>query len=221
MAHAKKGTIWISATLYTLIVIVAIVLVLTAILPLIEKMKERAVFTKTKDDLLNIDNTIVGVATEGPGSQRVLPLQVQDGFMKVEDGELYWEMLTTSDVVSPRTKLEIGHLYIESNADVNAYVVGTKTIINNSRLYVEFDNNATNINNVITVMKNENGNSLPGSFDFKINGNSLPAVQSTSIDNEGTKLGSATFIAKINSTLKIKFTLEGGADYLAVNADTD
>jgi hypothetical protein len=202
-------------------VIVAIVLVLTAILPLIEKMKERAVFTKARSDLLDIDQNVIGVATEGPGSQRVLPLQLQEGFLKVENGELYWEMLTESEVVEPRTKIEVGHLYIESNADVNAIIQGNNTMINNSRLHVVFDNTATDINNIIVEMKNEVGNSIAGGFSFKINNNTLPPVASTSLENEGTNLVSATFIAKINSTLKIKFSLEGGQDFIAVNADMD
>ena len=57
MIHAKmkKAQIWISAVLYTLIIVVAIVIVLSAVVPLINKMKDRAIFQKVKNELLNLD----------------------------------------------------------------------------------------------------------------------------------------------------------------------
>lgn len=222
LAAAKKASIWISATLYTLILIVAIVLVLTAVLPLIEKMKEKSLFTKANNDMLDLDQNIIGVSSEGPGSQRVLPIQLQDGLLKVSNGMIYWEMLSKSDVIEPRTKISVGHLFIESNADVNATVSGNKTILENTKTKVEFDNTASNVDNIISKITNDDGNSITGGFSFKINSNLLPSVSSVSLEpGQGTNFGSATVVAKINSTLKIRFTLEGGADFLTINADAD
>ena len=222
MAAARKASIWVSATLYTLIVIAAIILVLSAIIPLIQKMQEKSLFTKANNDMLDIDQNIVGVGSEGPGSQRVVPIQLQDGLLKVSSGQIYWELLSKSKVVEPRTAISAGHLFIESNADVNASISGNTTILNNPRISIEFDNTATDINNIIKKITNADGSYISGGFSFKINNNNIPAVSSAVLEpGEGISLGSATFVAKINSTLKIMFTLEGGADYLTINADTD
>ena len=101
-----------------LIVVVAIVIVLSAIVPLIEKMKDRATFQRVKNELANIDADIVEVASEGLGSQRTIPLEIQSGMFKVAGGKLFWEMQSEAKLIEPRTSLRLGNQFVSSNADV-------------------------------------------------------------------------------------------------------
>ena len=227
MVHVKmrKAQIWISAVLYTLIIVVAIVIVLSAIVPLINKMKDRAIFQKVKNELTNLDVNIVDVASEGKGSQRTMPIEIQEGTLKIANGKMFWEIRSEAKLLEPRTSLRIGNLFLSSNADVNATVVGSTIILNNSRINVEFNKSATNISKIITRMSMGTINlpNLPGGLTFKLDGNEFPSITSTElIPGEGTNFGRVTVVAHTsNTSIDVEFTLEGGADFLIMNIDID
>jgi type II secretory pathway pseudopilin PulG len=221
----KKAQIWISATLYTLIIVVAIVIVLTAVVPLINKMKDRAVFQKVKTDLLNLDAYILAVSSEGQGSQRIVPLEVQEGLLKTENGQVFWELQSEAKILEPRTSLNIGNLFLSSNADVNASVSGSIIRLENSRIAVEFNASATNISKMVAKMSISSANlpNLPGGMKFKIDGAEFPSVSSVElIPGQGTNFGRATVVVHTaDPELDVEFTLEGGADFLITNVDID
>jgi len=54
----KKGQIWISAVLYIALGVVAISIVLSAGVPLINKIKDKNTIVQTKDILFAVDNII-------------------------------------------------------------------------------------------------------------------------------------------------------------------
>ena len=101
---AKNGQIWISAVLYIALGVVAITIVLSAGVPIINKLKDKNVIVQTKNILLSLDNTIREVRDEGPGSRRVInPFVIKSGslFIKPEenkpnDNMIVWDMKTSA-----------------------------------------------------------------------------------------------------------------------------
>lgn len=225
MLKTRKAQIWISAVLYTLIVVVAIVIVLSAIVPLINKMKDRAVFQKVKNEFINLDIDISEVAGEGLGSQRTIPIDIQNGMLKVTGGKIFWEMQSEAKLLEPRTSLRLGNLFVSSNADVNASISGDTVILNNSRLHVEFNRSANNISQIITRMNMDGTDlpNLPGGLSFKLDGAEFPSITSTDlVPGEGNNFGRATFVAHTSDTaIDVEFTLEGSSDFLITNVDID
>jgi hypothetical protein len=225
MKHSKKSEIWISATLYALIMVVTLVIVVSAVVPLITKMKDRAVFQKVKTEMTSLDEQISNVASEGAGSQRTVPIEVQEGMLKVSNGELYWELNSEAKLLEPRTSLRMGNVFFSSNADVNASVSGNTATLKNSRIEVKFDMAASDINNMITQMKigSASLSGLPGGITFKLDGNSFPSITSAElVPGQGINFGRATIVAHTsNASVDIEFTLEGGADFLTTNVDVN
>lgn len=110
----KKGFVWISAVLYIALGVLAISLVLSAGLPLINKMKDRNTILQTKDILYTIDKNIGWVSGEGIGSKRFLdPLIIKDGKLVILDNtftgagssnlygrnKIIWEMKTNAKIM--------------------------------------------------------------------------------------------------------------------------
>ena len=76
MRSNKKGVIWVSTVIYVMIAIVVMVIVLEAGLPLIKGITEKSAFNKIRDTLVLLDKQIQQVASEGQGSQRVIPIEI-------------------------------------------------------------------------------------------------------------------------------------------------
>lgn len=109
----KKGFVWISAVLYIALGIVAISLVMTAGLPLINKMKDRNTILQTKELMHTIDKNIQQVRSEGVGSRRYLePVIIKGGKLFIDDFEnrIWWEI---------KTKAKIMEACKESDTDKN------------------------------------------------------------------------------------------------------
>jgi len=97
-----KGQIWISAVLYIAIGVVAISLILSAGLPLINKMRDRNTVMQTKELLHTFDEAIRQVASEGIGSQRVLdPVIIRGGKLSIENDKIKWQMDTETQMMEP------------------------------------------------------------------------------------------------------------------------
>jgi len=123
-----KGQIWISAVLYIAIGIIIISLLLTAAVPMINKMKDRNTVANTKDVLFDIDDTIKTVAKEGPGSQRELtPLSIKAGELLIDkDNErIAWRLNTNAIVSEPDTLIQEGVLTLltQSTPIVDHYII--------------------------------------------------------------------------------------------------
>ena len=70
----RRAQIWVSAILYILITVVAVIIILEAGNPIVNGLRDRTAFSKTKDAMQVLDQYIMDVAEGGPGSQRVVPL---------------------------------------------------------------------------------------------------------------------------------------------------
>ncbi len=241
----KRGQLWISAILYILVVVVALTLILSVGVPLINEMREKISFTRAKDTMLNLDQYIVDIASEGEGSQRVVPVEITAGKLKIENNKLVWELDTGADIVSSRSKIDIGNLVITSNANVEArsythngqngsFIVQTELgktddkagdifLVNFTKYGSENNWTYLNTSSLINYIQFKN-NTIDGTFSFSINSNSSSAFGNgyTKIVPSGnnTNLGRVKYIAHINSSYAsydLEFTLESYADFLTIN----
>lgn len=85
----KKGDVWVSAVLYFGLGIVVLTLILSVGMPVVNRLRDKNIATQTKDVFSSLDSNIREVARGGPGTQRILQLQMQKGEMKVYDQRVH------------------------------------------------------------------------------------------------------------------------------------
>ena len=223
----KKGAIWVSAVIYVLIGVVVLTVVIEAGVPLIKKLQERSDVNRARNTFTAIDQQIQEVAKEGQGSQRVVPLEISEGTVRVEDNKLRWKIETTSKIIEPKTRVELGNLVIASDVDVSAAEHASSFIIQNSKILVNFtklgsQSNQTTVNtsalmNYVTFK--DTGASTTGTFTFFINQNSSSTTGTgyTELLQSGTGLASATLKTHVNSTIydyDLLLSLDSKADFI-------
>lgn len=231
--NSKNAEVWVSAILYILIITLVIVLILKTAVPIIEKMKDRSSFNKAKESMLTIDKTISEVANEGEGSQRIVPVDVKDGKIIINNNEISWEIETKTEVLDERSSVDFGNLKISSNANVkaleteNSYIMQTTIdgdIFNVSvkKIGLESNYSAINTTSIIESVYYD-GQLLDGEFNFLVNGD-----EDSSEGNGYTKmipagnntgLGRAKVLAHVNNSdyeYDLELTLESYADFLTV-----
>ncbi|MBN1502987.1 hypothetical protein JW930_05575 [Candidatus Woesearchaeota archaeon] len=227
----KKGQVWVSAILYTLVAAMAIVIILQTGIPILSRFKDQATFTKTKDVMLNLDKHITEIAREGEGSQRVVTIDITDGKLIVDNNQIVWELETKNKLIDPRTSQIEGNLIITSNANVqtietdNDFIMQTQ--IKNDTFSVNIskigsrnnwmDINTSSLLNYISF----NDNMMNGTFNFSLNydpsstsGNGYTEMIPS---GNNSNLGKAKVVAHINSSFaeyELEFVLESYADFL-------
>lgn len=226
----SKSQVWISAILYMLIAATAMALIIQAGLPIIANMKDRSVYSRTEDMLISLDKHISDVASEGEGSQRVIPIELREGEMTIQNGKLEWEFETETKIFEPKSRINIGNLVITTNAGVNAYAYENNYILSNKYIAVNITRAGTtdswteiNTSRLINYMEFLNtSKKTNGTFSFMI-GNDVTSTYGngfTWIKETGTNLGFATVVATINTTnysYDLELTLESEADFIRVN----
>lgn len=80
----KKGDIWVSAVIYFGLGIVIISILLAAGLPVINKLRDRNIIIQTKQVMTELDQNVREVVKEGPGSQRVVTVNIKKGLMRID-----------------------------------------------------------------------------------------------------------------------------------------
>lgn len=86
----KKGDIWISAVLYFGLGIVVITILLSAGLPVINKLRDKNIAVQTKNSFQVLDTNIREVIKGGPGTQRVLDLELKKGQFLISENKVKW-----------------------------------------------------------------------------------------------------------------------------------
>lgn len=235
----KKSQVWISAVLYILVSVFIMVLVLEALTPLLDNMKDKSVYIRMKDAFLSINQQVREVGLEGKGSQRIIPIEVSKGSLLVAENALRWEMDTQADILEPRTQIELGNVLVTSNAEVAASVYNDSFILENSKVKINFskfgsENNYSNFTSdeIINYIYYKTADSeieiaSPSNrlFKFYINGEDSSTAYTgySEIGKIGKYLGySAVTVHVKNSTAdkeyNLVFTLDSEADYLLVEA---
>ncbi len=243
----KKAQVWISAVLYVLVIVAIIVIVIEAMTPVIEDLKDKAIYNRVRETFLSINEYIRDVSNEGQGSQRTIPVEVQKGTLNIEDNQLRWNLETGASILEPRTQVELGNLIIVANGDVDAYRTNRSTfILRNSNVFFEFykygsENNFVNQTNSSGSIISYTGSSIikrtvflkgqrqvnvTPSYSFFVPPDTGNTVVNgyTILPRKGFDLGEASVIAHINSSnyeYNLILTLESQADYLQVKLEED
>ena len=234
MKQNKKSQIWISVIIYTLVAVLALVLILNTGIPILTEMKDRAVFNKIKDVMLDLDRHITEIANQGEGSQATVSFEIRDGEILFLDNQLIWELETKSKIVSPRTKTVLGNLIISSNANVRTYELSDSymmnTTIEDDSFSVKINKKGTssswtyyNTSEIIDYIQYKDYQIDGNKFNFNLNNNISSAAGTGYIEmipnGNNTNLGRAKVVAHMNSTFAtydLEFTLESYSDFLTV-----
>jgi len=124
-----KGQLWISAVLYIALGVVIITLILAAGLPLINKMRDRNTILQTKEMLLQVDENIRAVISEGPGSKRYLsPIEIGKGELYIDKegtSNVTWIVRTNNKMMEPNILFREGYIefFLQESLVENEYVV--------------------------------------------------------------------------------------------------
>ena len=227
----KKAQIWISLVIYVLIATTVLILVLQAGLPLLNNMKEKALFSRTRDVMVGLDEQIREVASEGIGSQRVIPINVREGQVSVKDNQLTWDITTQNKILESGTRQEYGNIVVTANTDVSAKTVGDYFILENSYLIVNLSKIGSEENSesldtswvIQSITLKETDSVVTEPFTFEINDEPDTRVGTgyTELLEEGNNLGFATVVVHMQSDANydydLELTLESYADFIAID----
>ncbi|PIN86985.1 hypothetical protein COV19_02215 [Candidatus Woesearchaeota archaeon CG10_big_fil_rev_8_21_14_0_10_44_13] len=229
--HNKKSQIWESAVLYVLMTAIIMVIVLEAGVPILQEMRDKAVFIQTRDNFISLNQHIEDVSNAGPGSQRLVPIQIKKGYLKIDNEKIKWYMDTKADVIEPMSKISTGNVKMASDSDVDAYESGNYLIIENFYAQAGFNKignessfgNITSTN-ILDYMKFKGTGSVAnGTFTLQIDGTSFEGNGYTKIDEEGYDKDRAVVRAFINTTsganYTVTFTMYGDTDFMTVNIE--
>ncbi|MEM4337121.1 MAG: hypothetical protein QXG86_03900, partial [Candidatus Woesearchaeota archaeon] len=225
----KKGALWISAVLYILITALIMVIVLEALTPVVENLKDKSTFIRMRDTFLGLNQYIKEVSIEGQGSQRVVPIEIQKGELSVKNNQIKWDMPTDASILEPRSSVELGNLIIVANGDVDAYEDNGTFVLTNTNTFFRFNkfgspSNFSNFtsNRIINQTAYKKGTSLINistDFDFYITEEDKNFFGYSILPKQGSGLGEAKVIVHVNSSAHeydLVFILESNADYLIV-----
>lgn len=81
----KRGSVWISAVLYFGLGIVVISILLAAGMPVINKLRDKNVVIQSKEVMHTLDQNIREVIREGPGSQRIVTVNIKKGAFIIDE----------------------------------------------------------------------------------------------------------------------------------------
>jgi type II secretory pathway pseudopilin PulG len=230
-----KGQIWVSAILYILVVTVVLVIVLNAGVPVLRDLQDKSVFTKQKNAFLSLNQQINDISEEGIGSQRVVPIEIEKGNLELKDGALKWNLRTDANILESGQQIELGNLYISSNADVSATSYANNYTLENTYMRIAFhkceDQDTCTFNHSCLMMDNQPVFKDPESdseiaaanqfqFDFGA-GSSWNYSGYSTLEDSGSSLGAARVLYYINNTNSsyytvVEFTLESNRDFLQV-----
>jgi hypothetical protein len=229
----RKSEIWVSVIIYTLVAVLALTLILSTGIPIINEIKDRSAFSKVKEIMLDLDKHITDIAAQGPGTQSSVSFEIKDGELRFSDNQIIWEIETDSKIISPKTSQVIGNLIISSNANVKAFTLNDSFLMQSSikndtfsvkiaRIGSEESPAVFNTSDIVQYIS-YNGDMMTNNFVFSLNSNasSLNGTGYTKMVPSGnnTNLGKAKVIAHMDSefgTYDMEFILESHADYLKV-----
>ena len=235
----RNGQVWISAVIYTLIMVVAVFIILEAGTPILNGLKERAAVSKAKNVMQVVDQYVVEVASEGPGSQRTVPLEVDTGRVYSKNNSLAWEIETQSKVVEPRTGEKVGNLIVvgtttgelaslhESDEHCyyileNSRIIANLTVFGN--LSKKFENCSPIVNTsrlINSIMLKDTGSKTQGQFKLLISNDSSSesGLGFTTPVEKGDNLASAAVLLYVNSTnydYVARIGLDSTSDFLEI-----
>lgn len=212
-----------------MVVTVVMVIVLNAGIPLLKDLQDKSVFARTKNTFLSLNQQIADVSEEGVGSQRVIPLEIEKGTLELKDGALRWELRTDADILPSGQQIELGNVYITSNADVTATSYSSNYTLENTYLRAtfykceekaicEFNQTAMMIS-LIFKDPQSSAETSASAFTFDFGTAPWNATGYSWLEDQGSDLGAARVLYYINNTNAsyytiVEFTLASNRDFL-------
>ena len=111
--------------------------------------------------IINLDKHIQDVSKQGLGSQKIIPIEIRSGNLKVENNSLTWVMDSEAEIVSPNTKLELGNLVIKSEANVKTNSTNETFILIKTRASVLFTPWTTTQGSILSLLQANTPNKTP------------------------------------------------------------
>jgi hypothetical protein len=174
----QKGDVWVSAVLYIALGMVLITLILSAGLPLIEKMRDKNTIVQTKNLLFNLNANIETVANEGAGSRRYIsPVVISSGALSIDNTNerVLWKMTTKNLMMEPNPmNTASGNLKIFKEGSLNMWMVET-AVEGEYEIYLELKYGNLDITYGGVSADCITAPSLTGSYSFSIENRGVPA----------------------------------------------
>ena len=110
----KKSQIWISAVIYLGLGIIVLTLVISAGVPVINKLRDKNTVIQTKELISQLDDNIRKVVNEGPGSRRQVRLFVRRGEFTIDQFNdiVQWKINTKALLSEPGMEIPEANLFI-------------------------------------------------------------------------------------------------------------
>lgn len=235
----KKAQVWVSAVLYIIIILTAMVIILEVGIPVINSFRDRIALENARNSMITLESYISEVSSEGPGSQRVVPLNVKKGKIYTENNKLIWQLETESKIMEPRSRIDFGNLIfisIPSNSTVTAYesedycyyILENGIIRANITVFGNKEKNYENCSSEIdtsklikSVTSLVEGTTISDNIKISLlnDENTTTGKGYTQITSQGNYLAYSSIITYINTTqyyYSFEIKLESGADFLAL-----
>lgn len=234
--HRKAISPLLAGALYIGIISAAIILVVEIGGPAIVKMQDVAALEQAKDALSNLDRVIGDVASEGTGSTRLVPVQIKKGNIFVESAtdKTYYSLDTKAELISPRTRKDVGNMFFSSNANVEVTDSGTEITVENEHWRVVFNKTGNSsefapINTsalIKSIYLKDAVRYLNATISVEVDADPASAVGNGYVyaQKTGKGLARGTVIAHVNNTAadyNLYFTLESGRDHFSEVAVRD
>lgn len=114
----KKGQVWVSAVLYMALGVILISVILAVGVPAINKARDKAAITQTKEVFIKLDENIRAIYNEGPGSQRPIQIDIGRGQLDIDRNSdvISWSLNTEALISQPDAQIKEGNLIIITNS---------------------------------------------------------------------------------------------------------
>jgi len=141
----KSAQIWVSAVIYMALGVIILTLVLTAGIPVVNKIRDKNLVIQTKELMNTLDKNIRTVYSEGPGSKRPIKITIEKGDFIINENNdvIQWSFDSSFQLSESGIEIKEGNLYIRTDkTPENTYLINLK--LNYSSLVNITTNGATN-----------------------------------------------------------------------------
>ncbi|UCD03098.1 MAG: hypothetical protein JSV63_00470 [Candidatus Aenigmatarchaeota archaeon] len=235
-----KGITISMEVIFLAIIITIVFLVYTMASPVIYSMQAASVFEQTQSFMLDLDEAIQEVASQGKGSRKSLHVTMGAGDLKLHEDidTVKWTLETDSMIVSPRSMQRIGNLVVGSNLDVRAYENQSLSayVLENQHLIIylkkigsEGSPAAYNTSEILLDIYNKDLGIWLDLERLEISIDNNPQSASgtgyTEIVTKGNALARGQVKAHMNTdyvflnNYTVTFTLESGADFMIIEGE--
>lgn len=219
----------VGGILFLAISVSAVILVMHLSGPGINEMKDMLAIDQAKDVLASVDRVVRDVASAGPGSTRILPIQIKGGHITV-DGDndmIYYEMKTTAEVISARSKRRIGNLWFSSNTNLSVYNDSAYYYLENEHILVNVSKYGSSSNHVSMnpdflidgINFKDRNQAITDNVTIHIDGSALAGTGYNYAQEVGSELARGrivNFFNTLTANYTVWVTLESGSDFFQV-----